>query len=162
MKTRIYWLEKFPNGASLGIMPRPRGDDWLEDDIRSIKKQGVDVLVCLLEPAEIRELALTMEQVTAIRNGLRFIHFPFPDREAPPTGSYTEKLLRTLEAAIDNGETICIHCRMGIGRSAIIAGSLMLLKGARYDDLLAKISKARGLKVPDTAEQESWLKSRAR
>lgn len=161
MKTRIYWLEKFPNGASLGIMPRPRGDDWLEDDMRSIKKQGVDVLVCLLEPSEIRELSLTMEQVTAIRNGLRFIHFPFPDREAPPVSSYTEKFLRTLEAAIDEGATICIHCRMGIGRSAVIAGSLMMLKGARYDDLLAKISKARGLKVPDTEEQVAWLKNRA-
>ena len=48
MQVRIYWIDDFESGR-LGIMPRPRGGDWLEDEIRSLKVSGVDAVVSLLE-----------------------------------------------------------------------------------------------------------------
>jgi hypothetical protein len=41
MYTKIYWIHDFANGAKLGIMPRPRGDDWLEEEIVKLKKLKV-------------------------------------------------------------------------------------------------------------------------
>jgi hypothetical protein len=41
MYTKIYWVYDFANGAKLGIMPRPRGDDWLEEEIIKLKKQNI-------------------------------------------------------------------------------------------------------------------------
>lgn len=161
MQTRIYWLEKFSNGAALGIMPRPRGNDWLEGEILSLKKQQVHVLVSLLESAEIKELELAREEADCTKHGIRFINFPIPDRNVPAAGKNTEAFISSLLAAIDAGQSVCIHCRMGIGRASIIAGSVLLLKGTRFDELIDKISKARGLKVPDTAEQIKWLKERS-
>jgi hypothetical protein len=38
MKVEIYWITGAPD-APLGIMPRPRGGDWLEDEIRSLRSQ---------------------------------------------------------------------------------------------------------------------------
>jgi hypothetical protein len=34
MQARIYWIDDLESGQ-LGIMPRPRGGDWLEDEIQS-------------------------------------------------------------------------------------------------------------------------------
>jgi len=58
------------------------------------------------------------------------------------------------------GASIVIHCRMGIGRSSIIAGAVLLQQGRKADDILQHISKTRGVRVPDTDEQVKWLKQR--
>jgi hypothetical protein len=47
---------------------------------------------------------------------------------------------------------------MGIGRSSIIAGSILLLKGEAPNAIIQEISSIRGLKVPDTEEQITWLR----
>jgi hypothetical protein len=36
MRTNIYWLDDSQSGR-IGIMPRPRGGDWLEDEIRALR-----------------------------------------------------------------------------------------------------------------------------
>jgi hypothetical protein len=36
----------------LAIVPRPRGGDWLADEVARLKAAGVDILVSMLEPAE--------------------------------------------------------------------------------------------------------------
>jgi hypothetical protein len=48
MPTKIYWIRTFPSGARLGIMARPRGNEWLEDEIRDLKKQNAAVLVSIV------------------------------------------------------------------------------------------------------------------
>ena len=49
---------------------------------------------------------------------------------------------------------------MGIGRSSIIAGCLLLKAGYKANEVIQHISKVRGLRVPDTEEQIAWLKKR--
>ena len=49
MNTEIYWI-KAAGPGKLAVMPRPRGGDWLEDEIRGLKRFGVDILVSLLTP----------------------------------------------------------------------------------------------------------------
>ena len=55
MAIKIYWLHEFSNLARLGIMARPRGEDWLEDEIIGLRRQDVQVMVSLLEQDEIAE-----------------------------------------------------------------------------------------------------------
>ena len=43
-------------------MARPRGDDWLEDEINHLKNNEVGVLVSLLERDEIYDLKLDNEE----------------------------------------------------------------------------------------------------
>jgi len=50
-----------------------------------------------------------------------------------------------------------IHCRMGIGRSSILAGALLLTKDKKAIEVLKHISTVRGLTVPDTKEQIACL-----
>lgn len=159
MPTKIYWIHHFDNGARIGIMPRPRGGDWLEDEIIYFKNQKVNLLVSLLEAEEIRELKLKEEEAMCIKHRISFLHFPIKDRSIP---SNANEFIMLLSKRVNEGASIIIHCRMGIGRSSIIAGSILLLNGYKADEIFDLISDVRGLKVPDTEEQKEWLRTKAK
>ena len=160
MLTKIYWLHQYDNSAKLGIMARPRGNDWLDEEITNIKKQGVELLVSLLEPNEVLELGLRQEQQLCSKHNITYINFPIVDRGIPKRNDDTDTLINHLLNKINTGSTTVIHCRMGIGRSSIIAGALLLKTGQNAKDIFAHISKIRGLTVPDTDEQTKWLEYR--
>ena len=46
----VYWITT-EQGQRLAIVERPRGDGWLEDDIRSLYEAGIEVVVSALTPA---------------------------------------------------------------------------------------------------------------
>jgi protein-tyrosine phosphatase len=158
MAVKIYWLQEFGNSSRLGIMARPRGDDWLENEIRELKKQNVQVMVSLLEQDEIIELGLRQQAELCAKQDIEYINFPIPDRGIPKQDNRLRNFIIQLKEKIDSGHTVIIHCRMGIGRSAIIAGCLLFKAGNKTNEVIAHISKIRGLRVPDTDEQIAWLK----
>lgn len=154
MSVKIYWIQH-----NIGTMARPRGHEWLEDEIISLKKQRVQVVVSLLETPEIAELGLRQEQVLCEKHGISCLHFPIPDRGLPAKGMQTNTFIRSLADKAVAGQIIAVHCRMGIGRASIIAGSILVLAGHRPNDVISTITKARGLYVPDTPEQIQWLQN---
>lgn len=151
MSTKIHWITE-----TIGIIARPRGNEWLEEEIIAFKKQQVTLIVSLLESHEITELGLRQEKHLCEKYNIQFINFPIPDRSIPPKGRQTEEFIHQLS---ENKTKLVIHCRMGIGRSSIIAASL-LLQNQKAIEIIPHISHIRGLNVPDTAEQLQWLKDR--
>ena len=138
-------------------MPRPRGGDWLEDEIRSLKSSGVDAVVSLLERPETEELEITEEQALCEANGISFLSFPIPDRNVPPSGREALDFAGSVSNLLRMGRSAVIHCRQGVGRSALIAACVMALGGVPVDDAFEKIENARGCPVPDTPEQRRWV-----
>lgn len=157
MAVKIYWLHTFSANNKIGIMPRPRGGEWLNDELKSLRKQDADILVSLLESDEIIELGLREEAALCKQNGLEFISFPIADRCIPPKSIKTSQFISLLSDQINNGKNLVIHCRMGIGRSSIVAGAVIIAMGINSIGLIQIMSSIRGLKVPDTIEQEKWL-----
>lgn len=133
-------------------MARPRGDDWLEDEINYLKNNNVAVLVSLLEKDEIYDLKLDLEEELCVTKNITYINFPIPDRDVPKQNDKTDQLVDVLTTKLNEGHSVVVHCRMGIGRSSIIAASILLRAGLKADDIIANICKIRGLKVPDTDE----------
>jgi protein-tyrosine phosphatase len=158
MTVKIYWLQNFENTSRLGIMARPRGNEWLEEDILSLKKQGVQTIVSLLDRDETYELGLEKERELCLKNGIEYFNFPIADRNIPKLNTGFDNFVSQLRGKISAGRHMVIHCRMGIGRSTIIAGCLLIKPGYKTDDIIAHISKIRGMRVPDTNEQIAWLK----
>jgi len=74
-------------------MPRPRGGDWLEDEIGSLRAVGVDVVVSLLEPAEIIELDLQAEMRICEMRHIEYLSFPIPDRGVPLSDRAARKVV---------------------------------------------------------------------
>jgi protein-tyrosine phosphatase len=56
-------------------------------------------------------------------------------------------------------KAVAVHCRMGIGRSALIAACLLKSQCIGVDKAFAMIARARGFSVPDTEEQREWVKA---
>jgi len=143
----------------LAIMPRPRAGDWLEDEAASWQQQGLDVVVSLLEDAEIADLGLNEEPSICERVGLRIVRFPIPDRDVPSSAQEVSSLVSTLVAELRKHRGVGIHCRMGIGRSASLAVCVLAALGMQIEGAWAAVERARGLSVPDTAEQRAWVMS---
>ena len=57
MATELYWVDG-PWPGKLALAARPRGGDWLEDEIASWRGARVDTVLSLLTPKEERDLDL--------------------------------------------------------------------------------------------------------
>ena len=152
MKPEIYWIED-----KLAILMRPRGGDWLEDEIRAWANEGLKAVVSLLAAAEVTELRLTREAITCESTGLKFFWFPIADLSVPEHLLDTIKLIDTLAALRNEGKKIGVHCRQGLGRSPLIAACLLVQAGVTPEAAWEKTGAARGTTVPETDEQREWL-----
>jgi protein-tyrosine phosphatase len=138
-------------------MPRPRGGDWLDDEIGSLKTSAVDVVISLLEPEEISELGIGEEAVLCQVHGIAYLSFPIPDRGVPPNRPEALYFVRKVAALLLEEKSVVIHCRQGVGRSALVAACVLALGGLSVDEAFTMVENARCCPVPDTPEQRAWV-----
>src|SRR5258707_12228476 len=151
-----FWVETGTE-ARLAIVPRPRGNDWLEDEVGQMKQAGVDVLVSMLQPAEAAELGLSAEAELCAAGGIEFRSFPIPDRETPPSTAAFAEFVKELQAQVHAGRSVAVHCRASIGGSSLLLAARLTAEGLTPDDAFKRITTARGLQVPDTPDQVRWV-----
>jgi protein-tyrosine phosphatase len=156
MSTKLFWIPG-PWRGRLAISTRPRGGDWLPDEIQSLRDSGIDVLVSLLEPQENADLDLSGEASASADRGIRFVGFPVPDRSVPASRAASVALIADIGALLDRGESVAVHCRQGVGRSGLIAAGTLVLAGYRPVDAMNLVSAVRGETVPETDAQRAWL-----
>jgi protein-tyrosine phosphatase len=156
MKPDLYWIPGLEPGR-LAIAARPRGGDWLDDEARAWREAGVSVVVSLLESDEVEQLGLLRENEAAEANGIRAISFPIVDRSVPVSTTEALILLRQISESLAAGETVAVHCRQGIGRSGLVTAGVLITQGLSPEAAVDLVSSARGLRVPETPEQLSWL-----
>src|SRR5262245_38349161 len=156
MRAEIYPIQG-PWPGELLIVARPRGDDWLSDEVRAWRAAGVDVVVSLLTRSENSELGLTREGEEVIEQGLAFVNFPILDRRVPESEKSVVELASQLHELLANGKRVGIHCRQSIGRSGLIAASVLVIAGERPSAAFENVRAGRGVHVPDTEEQERWV-----
>lgn len=156
MNPKLYYIESKPPGK-LAISARPRGEDWLEDDVEGWRRSGVDAVVSLLTQDEAETLGLKNEKAECAARGVRFISFPIEDRGVPSSAAGADKLTSEISDLLRKGLNVAIHCRQGIGRSSMIAAAVLVLNGADLSEALDRISAARGVPVPETDDQRQWL-----
>jgi hypothetical protein len=161
MTPRAYWLQHNSPGK-LAIVARPRGNDWLEDEIHGLTQTGFDVVVSLLTPEENCELGLEREADVAEREGLLFINFPINDYDVPSSKETFAAVVDKLDELLRRGRTVGVHCRQSIGRSSLVVACLLALSNEDVDECFRMIEESRGTFVPDTPEQKAWVRSFAR
>ena len=160
MISDIHWInDKKIGEKKIGTMARPRGNDWLDDEIKSLKTREIDCLVSLLERSEEWELGLQDEEEYCRNWEIEFISFPIKDVNIPKNENEFISLAKELANEINKNKKIVIHCRMGIGRTSILAAATMINLGYEAKDIFEIIGEYRKLKVPDTDEQRNWILS---
>ena len=115
------------------------------------------VVVSLLTPDEEKDLGLEDEEKLARAEGLEFHRLPIPDRGVPSSRTELADLIHFVEAALQRGRHVTIHCRQGIGRSSLVAAALLVGAGQTPDQAFKRVAEVRGVPVLETAEQRDWV-----
>jgi protein-tyrosine phosphatase len=155
-----FWIQT-GNRLRLAIVPRPRGGDWLEDELQAMRRDGVDVLVSMLTAEEVPELGLTQEAAYCEQVGMIYRSYPVADREVPVSYAAFAAFLAELGQELHAGRSVAVHCRASIGRASLLLASLLSAEGFSPADAFTRITKARGLQVPDTPVQVRWVEGLA-
>lgn len=152
----IYWIDAVGPGR-LGIMARPQGAAALPAEVRAWAVIDVHAVVTLLEPVEADALGLQDELVLCALCGIELLGFPVPDHGVPSDADAFLELAARLATLVKAGKTVVIHCRAGIGRSGLLAAAVLVRAGVPADEALDCLTRARGVVVPETLEQENWF-----
>lgn len=155
MIAEVFWTtEKYPGRIALVL--RPRGGEWLEDEAKAWAAAGIDVIVSMLEPEEIRNFELEREAEFCVKNGIEFFACPVADRGIPNLDESFLQLIERLKTLLLNGKKIAIHCRQSVGRAPLMAAALMISFGMDFEEAFRQLSIVRGVEVPETDEQRNW------
>jgi len=152
MVAQPYWINR-----ELAIVPRPRGGDWLCDEMVALRNAGIDVVVSMLEETESTDLGLVREKVEVERAGLGFVNFPIPDRGVPGNDQRFQDFLDGLVEQMEKGKKVGVHYRACIGRASVTTTSLLIRSGIPAAKAWLQVEAARGFPVPDTREQREWV-----
>lgn len=134
-------------------MARPK---VLPDDLKAIKTAGIDTVVSLLEPAEASNVGLAQQADTCATLGLTFLNHPIRDMHLPDPATFAP-FSADIALRLRSGANIAIHCYASIGRSGMLACTVLGHFGYTADRALAHVSEMRGTDVPDTAAQTTFI-----
>ncbi len=146
-----------PWPGRLALAARPRGGEWLDDEIAAWQRNGIEAVYSLLTPEEERDLDLTLEAADVRAHGMGFRSLPIPDREVPPSRREFVSTVEELDSDLSAGRDVLLHCRQGIGRTGLLAACVLVLRGETPETAMRRLSDARGVEVPETADQRRWI-----
>ncbi len=128
----------------------------LERVWHQLRSDGVRAIVCLTERDEVDHKSY--EYAEALATGsvpCLVLPFEIPDRGAPADRDGFWQLAGALAQRLRSGESILIHCAGGVGRTALLAISVLLALGQPVEEARNVVSRA-GSTV-ETAPQSSLI-----
>ena len=156
MKAELFRIPTDTPGK-LAIVGRPRGNDWLDDEVTAWKRSGFTDVVSMLEEAEEADLGLSGESIACSNQGIGFHPLPVPDRGLPHDDILFQETVEKIVERLSAGASVAVHCRQGIGRSGMFAAAVLMHLGANAGSAVRVVSAARGRPIPETPEQTDWL-----
>jgi protein-tyrosine phosphatase len=158
MKAEMYKVGTIGKGF-FAIMARPSLEQGDPASVVNIARLGIHLVVSLLEDNEARTLGLDAERDMVKGLGMDFVSFPIPDMGLPKSVEEFASLSKMLLKRVDAGTNILVHCHAGIGRSGLMAAGILLHCDLDPQQAFAHVSKMRGVRVPETPDQEYWLRN---
>lgn len=162
MEPRLYRVVAPELKGQVVITRRPRGFEFLDDDVASWRAQGVNVVVSMLERHEAAALGLDQQGAICARHGIEFVSVPVADFAVPPSIEAVRTIVDGLVAHLEAGRSVALHCFASRGRSPTLAAAVLVQQGLSADDAVARLAFARGLHVPETRQQRQWIDDYAR
>ena len=143
----LYWNIKLVNRSNLNwydkVWTSDRGPTVFlggfphsKEVLDQLEKDNVRVLVNTTD----RPISSVNNDFLARRN-FQEIHIPMTDF-ARPTASQVMEAVQAVDAAVESGQSVLLHCKAGKGRSATVALCWLVLKKGLSPDAAEKIISA--------------------
>ncbi len=157
-----------PLGGQIGLTHCPgrnqvdaRGRIWSRDlslDLDAIVSAGVSTLITFLDQQELNRLGAAKLPTLVRSRPFNWVQLPIPDFGVPTDVILLEwcNLLGPMLNQLRNNEQILLHCAAGLGRSGMMAATLLKACGITSDDAIRLIRQNRSGTV-ETVEQEKFI-----
>ena len=122
---------------------RPGLYNEAEEDIEFIQEFGFNKVISLTEDA--------LEPIF-YDNDFEVIHFPISDMYVPRLQP-TQELCTQLKKDIQNGQSILVHCKAGLGRTGTIEACILVELGHTGDDAIVEVRKKNSWAIQNSIQE---------
>jgi ADP-ribosylglycohydrolase len=161
-----YWV--VPGRFLVGEHPGSRSRARSMDRLRRFLEAGVTCFIDLTELDESPAYDMRLPFETRLGRRIDYLRQPIPDHGVPADRETMGRILATLDGALETGHCVYLHCRAGIGRSAMVAGCWLAERNpgggeaalAELGDYWQQCRQSRSWpQVPETDEQAEFVRS---
>lgn len=118
--------------------------------MRELAHAGVTLFVDLTQDGELEPYA------SLVVSPSRYVNRPIRDFSIPTREDLTA-ILDEIDAEIEAGGVVYVHCWAGCGRTGVVVGCWLVRHGTDPTQALRRIADARGLGCPQTLEQRDYV-----
>ena len=161
-----YWV--VPGRFLVGEHPGSRSRARSMDRLRRFLEAGITCFIDLTEPDESLAYDRLLPPETAAGRPIEYLRQPIPDHGVPADRATMDRILAMLDDALATGHCVYLHCRAGIGRSAMVAGCWLAERNpgggaaalTELGDYWLQCRQSRSWpQVPETSEQEEFVRT---
>jgi protein-tyrosine phosphatase len=162
MFRRVELPARIPGRLLLHSMPGRF--ETIDKTWKHVKDEAVVAIVCLVESYEIRHKSVAYAEALELGTvPCPVVAFEIREGGVPEDRNAFWELAREIATRLASGETVLIHCAGGVGRTAMLAISVLLALGEPIEMAESTVSQAGSL-VETMAQIEmiSWCAAQVR
>jgi len=159
-KLRVKWLlsDKVPTD-SVGLTILPGRRDYsrsISEDLKELQQYGISCIVPLITDDELHDFGVDdlMKEYEEI--GFEVNRLEIMDQMVCSENEMHE-LLDWMDERIQAGKKILVHCVGGLGRSGLVAASLLKSKGLSADEAIKVVRESRSPRAVESQVQEQFV-----
>lgn len=137
-----YWV--VPNQLAAGEYPGAKPPQHKEAvaKVTALLDAGIDHCIDLTEPEERLSSYVDLANKEVQHRGVTigYERWPIPDVNVPNTPGDMAAILDAIDAALDGGKTVYVHCWGGVGRTGTVIGCWLVRHGSTASEALAQVA----------------------
>jgi hypothetical protein len=156
-----YWV--LPGKFMAGDNPSTWFEDGTQQRVIALLNSGVTVFIDLTEPGEKQPYdGIAREQAGWMDKEIEYHRLAVRDM-GTPSPALMERILDIIDAAIEAGKMVYVHCYAGIGRTGTVVGCYLVRHGMSGQEALDHLLELRKdistawRRSPETLEQEAFI-----
>lgn len=139
-----------PGRLVAGRHPCAHGPERAAQQVGELVDSGVTLFVDLTYDGELEPY------VAHVASPARYLNLPIRDFSVP-TRDGLVVTLDAIDAELESGGAVYVHCWAGCGRTGVVVGSWLVRHGVEPEEALRRIADARGHGCPQTLEQRQLV-----
>ena len=136
-----YWVG--PNRLAAGEYPGAKSSRHAVAKVMALLDAGINHFIDLTEETERLNPYVELAKREALHRGVTIDHerWPIPDVDVPSTPGDMAAILDAIDAALDGGKTVYVHCWGGVGRTGTVIGCWLVRHGSTASEALAQVAE---------------------